>query len=200
MRKEGGKANLKSGGFFRIINHGDLGYRPDVCGRFGDISDNTFKLPCYFIAVCCFTALTANTGRYISDNNNAITHIGGETGKAILYITFAHKASHIFLLCLKSSDHSAGFGKYAVISHNSVSYGLSSAQIAFGKAEQYLQWSPIKYSMKTRKGQAEGKKKINHGVHGEKKERINEWTRMLQMKTQQKHKFRQHFSMFYCCF
>jgi hypothetical protein len=70
-------------------------------------------------------------GWHIFDDNNATTHIGSETGKTVLYITFAHKAVHIFLLCLWSSIHSAGLGKYAVISHNSIPFEPHSICRAF---------------------------------------------------------------------
>jgi hypothetical protein len=86
---------MELGGFFRIINHSDL------CASYcRNIFDNMFKLLRHFAAISCFAALTADTGWHIFDNNNAITHIGGEIGEAFLYITFAHKTGHVFLLCL----------------------------------------------------------------------------------------------------
>jgi hypothetical protein len=145
---------MELGGFFRIINHSDFGF-----SRCSDIFNNIFKLARHFIAVSCFAALTANTGWYIFNNNNAITHIGGKIREAVLYLTLAHKADHVFLqdnlmdtvllfrhlptrfphrLCLYPCGKSAQ------------GYGLTSAQTASGKVEQYPQLSQFYLSMKER--------------------------------------------------
>jgi hypothetical protein len=107
------------GSLFGVVNHRDFG---DGC-LFNGI-DNLFKTAGNIIAVRNFTALSANSGWDVFNNDNTVFHINGKGRISVLQCTFAHKTSHFVSSCrtLKSSDQSAGFGKYAVMSHNSIPF------------------------------------------------------------------------------
>jgi len=108
---------MKLSGFFGITNHGDFS-----SDGIRNAMNNLFKLPRHIVAERSLAALTANRGRNIFNHNNTAAHIGGKGREFFPYRSFAHKTRHGFLLCLKSTDHSAGLGKYAVTSHNSVPF------------------------------------------------------------------------------
>jgi hypothetical protein len=89
-----------------------------------DRIDDLFQTMDYRITVGNFAALSANPGGHVLDNHNAVPQIGSKCGKTIVGFSFAHKTGHGFgsFLCCKSSDHSSGLGKYAVMSHNSIPF------------------------------------------------------------------------------
>jgi hypothetical protein len=107
----------KSGGFFGIVHYRYLGK-----GRVLDGLNNPFKPAGHVAAIGNFAALVANPGRHVFNDDNTLAGIGRKCGKTVPRFTFAHKTDHFVLSrrVLKSADHSSGFGKYAVISHNSV--------------------------------------------------------------------------------
>jgi len=100
-------ANLR--GLRGVVYHGDFGARLLFKGI------DYFFQPCgCFIVVTGIAALLANTGRHVSDNDNALAYIHSKSGKAVFHGALAHKADHLILLRLKSSVHSNMLGKYAV--------------------------------------------------------------------------------------
>jgi hypothetical protein len=107
----------QSGGSIGIVDHRYLGK-----GRVFDGIDNLLKPAGYIVAIGNFAALIANLRRHVFDDDDAIAYIGSKSGKTVLCFSPAHKAGHgvSSLRVLKSADHSAGFGMYTVISHNSV--------------------------------------------------------------------------------
>jgi hypothetical protein len=107
----------QSGGSIGIVDHRYLGKR----GIF-DGSNNLLKPAGHIVAIGNFAALIANLGRHVLNDDDTISNIGGKSRKTVLRFAFAHKAGHGIssLRVLKSADHSAGFGTYAVMSHNSV--------------------------------------------------------------------------------
>jgi hypothetical protein len=104
-------------GLIGVVDYRDFGNN-----GLPDGIDDLFKPVGNFISVGDFTALSANSGRYVFNNDNTISHIGSKGRTAVFQFAFAHKADHFVFSCrtLKSSDHSAGFGTYVVISHNSI--------------------------------------------------------------------------------
>jgi hypothetical protein len=116
-RFEGKRRNKQSGGFFGIVDHRYLGKR-----RIPNGMNNLLKPAGDIVGIGNFAALIANSGRYVFNDDNTVTYIGGKSGKTISRFAFTHKTSHFISSCrvLKSADHSAEFGKYALMSHNSV--------------------------------------------------------------------------------
>jgi hypothetical protein len=110
-------AGLRSGGFFGVADYRNLGKR-----RIPNGIDNLLKPAGNIIAIGNFAALITNLGWYVFNDDDTVAYIGGKSGKIVPCLAFAHKTSHFVSSrrILKSADHSAGFGKYADISHNSV--------------------------------------------------------------------------------
>jgi hypothetical protein len=113
-----GAPGSPSGGFFGIADYRYFGKR-----RISDRINDLFKPAGDIAIIGNFAALIANLGWYIFDDNDTVAHIGGKRGKAILRFALAHETGHFVSSrrILKSADHSAGFGMYALISHNSES-------------------------------------------------------------------------------
>ena len=106
-----------SGGSVGIVDYRYLGKR-----RVPDRIDNLLKPAGHIVIIRNFAALIANLGWYVLNDDDTVAYIGGKGGKIVPCFAFAHKAVHFVssLRILKSADHSAGLGKYAVISHNSI--------------------------------------------------------------------------------
>jgi hypothetical protein len=112
-----GIRGILSGGSIGIVDYRYLGKV-----RISNGIDNLFKPAGNIIVIGNFAALIANLGWHVFNDNDTVSYIGGKSGKTVPYFAFAHKAGHFVssLRILKSADHSAGLGKYAVISHSSV--------------------------------------------------------------------------------
>jgi hypothetical protein len=111
-----GVINPLSGGFFGIVDYRYLGKR-----RVPDGIDDLLKTAGNIAAIGNFTALIANLGWYVFNDDDTVVYIRGKRGKTVQRFAFTHKTGHFASSrrVRKSADHSAGFGMYAVISHNS---------------------------------------------------------------------------------
>jgi hypothetical protein len=110
---------VPSGGLFGIVDYRDFGNH----GLFDSI-DNLLKAEGNLAAIGSFAALSADLRGNVFNDDDAIPEIGGKRRTAVPQFAFAHKTGHVLSSCLtlKSSDHSAGFGKYADMSHNSAPF------------------------------------------------------------------------------